>query len=312
MRVPDQRALREGVVDDAELRVSASSHVLALSRGAPSHGRASVPLVPDAGEAERRIRSGERPTTIRSMSIQDQYSALRAVAVRPPEADALRRWREYGWRAAPRSGASGRRARGVPRATGRRGRRRVRGSRAAAGDPDAIYVYDPVLMSDAGAILLRPAKEGRRGEATVAATDLEATGVRPRRAGVRRGRRPLLARPADAARGRGLPHDHGRAGRLRALLPDVRVVAFDLPHLAGPAACTHLSFLSILDEDLVVASLPHLPVRLVELLRARHRDRRGTGRGVRLDGSQRPALGPRSRSRSRAIRERAVGWRPRE
>ncbi|MBA3738872.1 MAG: arginine deiminase, partial [Actinobacteria bacterium] len=55
---------------------------------------------------------------------------------------------------------------------------------------------------------------------------------------------------------------------LRALLPDVTVVSFDLPHLAGPAACTHLlSFVSMLDVDLAVASLPHLPVRLVELFR---------------------------------------------
>jgi N-dimethylarginine dimethylaminohydrolase len=47
-------------------------------------------------------------------------------------------------------------------------------------------------------------------------------------------------------------------------------VAFDLPYLAGPSACTHLlSFLSFLDVDLAVASLPHLPVRLVELLRER-------------------------------------------
>jgi N-dimethylarginine dimethylaminohydrolase len=55
---------------------------------------------------------------------------------------------------------------------------------------------------------------------------------------------------------------------LRALMPDVTVVSFDLPHLAGPAACTHLlSFVSMLDVDLAVASLPHLPVRLVELFR---------------------------------------------
>ena len=55
---------------------------------------------------------------------------------------------------------------------------------------------------------------------------------------------------------------------LRDQLPDVNVVSFDLPYLAGPAACTHLlSFVSMLDVDLAVASLPHLPVRLVELLR---------------------------------------------
>jgi dimethylargininase len=52
------------------------------------------------------------------------------------------------------------------------------------------------------------------------------------------------------------------------MLSEVTVVSFDLPHLAGPSACTHLlSFVSMLDVDLAVASLPHLPVRLVELLR---------------------------------------------
>jgi dimethylargininase len=54
----------------------------------------------------------------------------------------------------------------------------------------------------------------------------------------------------------------------------VEVLAFDLAHLAGPGACTHLlSFLSLLDVDLAVAYVPQLPVRLVQLL---------GDRGVRL------------------------------
>ena len=32
------------------------------------------------------------------------------------------------------------------------------------GNPDAIYVYDPVLVGVDGAVLLRPGKEGRRRE----------------------------------------------------------------------------------------------------------------------------------------------------
>jgi N-dimethylarginine dimethylaminohydrolase len=51
---------------------------------------------------------------------------------------------------------------------------------------------------------------------------------------------------------------------------EVDVLAFDLPHAAGPGACTHLlSFLSPLDADLMVAFLPQLPVRLVQLLEER-------------------------------------------
>jgi N-dimethylarginine dimethylaminohydrolase len=55
---------------------------------------------------------------------------------------------------------------------------------------------------------------------------------------------------------------------LQAALPDVDVLAFDLPHLHGSEAVLHLlSLLSPLDDDLVVAYLPLLPVRLVQLLR---------------------------------------------
>ena len=254
------------------------------------------------------------------MSIQDQYSALRAVAVRPPEADA------YGVGASTDGGRL-RSARAAAEHEAFReqladaGADVFVGAAPAAGDPDAIYVYDPVLMSDAGAILLRPAKEGRRGEATVAATDLEATGVRVVAALGDAGE-PAFAEGGDLCwldrqtllAGVGYRTTTAGLDALRALLPDVRVVAFDLPHLAGPAACTHLlSFLSILDEDLVVASLPHLPVRLVELLRAR--DIAIVEVPAEEFDSMGPnvlALGPGSRSRSRAIRERAVGWRPRE
>ena len=57
---------------------------------------------------------------------------------------------------------------------------------------------------------------------------------------------------------------------LRAALPDVDVVAFDLPHLRGADVVLHLlSLLSPLDDDLVVAYQPLLPVRLVQLLRER-------------------------------------------
>jgi N-dimethylarginine dimethylaminohydrolase len=48
------------------------------------------------------------------------------------------------------------------------------------------------------------------------------------------------------------------------------VIAFDLPHLRGAGEVLHLlSLLSPLDDDLVVAYLPLLPTRLVELLHER-------------------------------------------
>ena len=225
------------------------------------------------------------------MPIHDQFSPLRAVYVRSPEPVALRRWREYGWRSAPDPARAADEHEAFRAQLVDAGAEVIVGATAAPGDPDAIYPYDPVLMTPSGAILLRPGKAGRRGEPAIAGADLETAGV------------PVvgaLGEPAFAEGGdlcwldrktllAGVGYRTTTAGvdGLRDLLPDVHVVAFDLPHLAGPAACTHLlSFVSILDEDLAVASLPHLPVRLVELLR---------DRGVRIaevPGDEFDSMGP--------------------
>jgi N-dimethylarginine dimethylaminohydrolase len=138
-------------------------------------------------------------------------------------------------------------------------------------DPDAIYTYDPAIVADAGAVLLRPGKEGRRGEPDAMAADFVEAGV------------PIAGRleaPALAEGGDivwldestllvGLGYRTNQAGvdALRELLPGVEIVAFDLPHYHGPGEVMHLmSFLSPLDVDLAVVYLPLMPVRLVELL----------------------------------------------
>jgi N-dimethylarginine dimethylaminohydrolase len=207
------------------------------------------------------------------VSIQDQWSPLRSVYVRPPEPEALTRWREFGWRSAPDPARAAAEHEAFRALLADAGAEVIVGT-AAPDDPDAIYPYDPLLMTDRGAILLRPGKAGRRGEPAVAARDLDAAGI------------PVvdaLAEPAIAEGGdlcwldrttllAGVGYRTTAAGvdGLRDLLPGIAVVAFDLPHLTGPDACTHLlSFVSILDADLVVASLRHLPVRLVELFQDR-------------------------------------------
>ncbi|MDQ3822366.1 MAG: arginine deiminase family protein, partial [Actinomycetota bacterium] len=74
--------------------------------------------------------------------------------------------------------------------------------------------------------------------------------------------------------GRGYRTNDAGVDALRAALPGVEVIAFDLPHLHGPGEVLHLmSLLSPLDVDLAVAYPPLMPVRLVELL---------AERGVRL------------------------------
>src|SRR2546425_353658 len=44
-------------------------------------------------------------------------------------------------------------------------------------DPDSIYVFDPAIVADRGAIVLRSGKEGRLVESAAIATDLERVGV---------------------------------------------------------------------------------------------------------------------------------------
>jgi dimethylargininase len=217
-------------------------------------------------------RSGRDDGYHPRMAIQDQTSFLRKVYVRAPEAEAMRRWREYGWRSPPEPARAAAEHEAFRAQLTDAGAEVVVGTVRAPDDPDAIYTYDPVLMTDAGAILLRPGKVGRRGEPAIAAADLEAAGV-PLVAALGE---PGLAEGGDMCWldrrtllvGVGYRTTTAGVDALRAMLPDATVVSFDLPHLAGPSACTHLlSFVSMLDVDLAVASLPHLPVRLVELFR---------------------------------------------
>jgi N-dimethylarginine dimethylaminohydrolase len=207
--------------------------------------------------------------------IQDQTGALRRVLVRPPRAEDLRAWREYGWRAEPDPTHIAEEHEAFREELARVGAEVVCGTTPADGNPDAMYPYDPVLMTDRGAILLRPGKEGRRGEPEVLGRDLEAAGVPI----IGRLLAPAVAEGGDMfwldattlAVGRGYRTNDGGIAALRELLgPDVQVLAFDLPHLRGAGDVLHLmSLVSPLDADLVVCYPPLMPVRLMEALAAR-------------------------------------------
>jgi N-dimethylarginine dimethylaminohydrolase len=141
-------------------------------------------------------------------------------------------------------------------------------------DPDAIYTYDPALVADAGALLLRPGKEIRRAEVEPLAEDLAHAGVPV--AGRLEG--PALADGGDFCwldeqtllAGRGYRTNGEGIEQLGRFLPEVEIVVFDLPHWHGRAEVMHLlSLLSPLAPDLVVAYPPLLPVRLAELLEER-------------------------------------------
>jgi dimethylargininase len=141
-------------------------------------------------------------------------------------------------------------------------------------DPDAIYVYDPALVTDDGAVMLRPGKEGRRGEVEVMAADFVEAGLRI--AG--RLEAPAMADGGDTLWldertllvGRGYRTNDEGIRQVAEAMPGVDVIAFDLPHLHGAGEVLHLmSLLSPLDVDLAVAYPSLMPVRLMELLAER-------------------------------------------
>jgi N-dimethylarginine dimethylaminohydrolase len=205
------------------------------------------------------------------VGIQDQVGSLRRVYVRAPRAEDLGSWRDFGWRSGPDPDRAADEHAALRAALEAAGAEVVLGTTPVEGDPDAIYVYDPVLMTDRGAVLLRPGKVGRRREPDASACDLEAAGVTI--AG--RLEEPATAEGGDMfwldettlAVGRGYRTNDDGLLALGELLPDVEVLAFDLPHVRGPGGCLHLlSLVSPLAEDLVVCYPPLMPVRLMEEL----------------------------------------------
>jgi N-dimethylarginine dimethylaminohydrolase len=204
---------------------------------------------------------------------QTMTEPLRRVLVRPPSAAACALWREYGWRAEPDAAGIVREHEAF-RALLEDAGAEVVVAEPLDDDPDAVYTYDPSMISDRGALLLRPGKEGRRREVPATEEDLVRAGV------------PVAARleaPATAEGGDSLWLDertflvgHGyrtNDAGIRALedaLPDVDVIRFDLPHWHGEGEVMHLmSFISPLDRDLAVVYAPLMPVRLAQLLAER-------------------------------------------
>ncbi len=142
---------------------------------------------------------------------------------------------------------------------------------------DAIFVFDPALITDSGAIILSMGKQQRRGEEAVMARRLEALGI------------PLLYTLHGQARAEGgdllwLDHDTLAVGQgfrtnaeglyqLREALASigVTVIPVELPYFTGPEACLHLlSLISIVDDHLAVVYPPLLSVPFWQELERRN------------------------------------------
>jgi dimethylargininase len=200
-------------------------------------------------------------------------ATLRRVLVRPPQlADAVR-WSEYGWRAAPDPAAAADEHEAFRRLLEEAGAEVVLAA-GEPGNPDAIYAYDPLLVGDDGAVLLRPGKRSRLGEPEALAADLEKVGVpvsfRIEPPGTVDGGDTLWLDRDTLLVGRGYRTNAAGVEQLAHAFPDAQVLSYDLPHWNGAGEVMHLmSLISPLADDLALVYPRLAPVRLLELLHNR-------------------------------------------
>jgi len=138
---------------------------------------------------------------------------------------------------------------------------------------DAIFPFDPVFTTDAGAVLCRMGKPLREAEVelakrTLAELDIPIAGrIEP--PGLLEGGDCLWVDERTLAIGSGYRTNDAGIEQMAALMrpQGVDVVRVGLPHWHGPAECLHLlSLISMLDEDLAVVHLPLLEVSFIQLL----------------------------------------------
>jgi dimethylargininase len=137
-------------------------------------------------------------------------------------------------------------------------------------EPDLVYTFDPLLVTDRGTIPLRPGKPNRAGEPAVLERWMSSAGIptlgRIEPSGTVEGGDTFWLRPDLFCIGRTLRTNASGAAQLADLVGgDVRM--FDVPYWKGASELIHLlSVISPVADDLAVVYLPLLPVGLWELL----------------------------------------------
>jgi N-dimethylarginine dimethylaminohydrolase len=136
--------------------------------------------------------------------------------------------------------------------------------------PDLLYTFDPLLITDRGAIPLRPGKPNRRIEPAAIEGWTLAHGIptigRIEAPGTIEAGDTFWLRPDLFVIGRTLRTNDEGARQLAALVGgDVRV--FDVPYWLGQEKLIHLmSVIHPIADDIAVVYLPLLPVGLWQLL----------------------------------------------
>lgn len=132
---------------------------------------------------------------------------------------------------------------------------------------DSIYVHDPLVISERGAILCNMGKEARASEPDAAANYLKELNV-PILGGITgrgklEGGDVLWVDERTLAIGQGFRTNAEGLNQLRDLLGDSvdEIFPVQLPYWTGPQDCLHLlSFISIVDKDLAVVYSRLMPV----------------------------------------------------
>lgn len=142
---------------------------------------------------------------------------------------------------------------------------------AETDSPDLVYQYDPLLVTDRGAVPLRSGKRNRRGEEAVVEAWLNARGVptlgRIEAPATIDGGDCFWLRPDLLCIGRSLrTNDRGAHALAEIVGGDVRI--FDVPFWRGEAELVHLlSVISPIADDLAVVFPSLMPAGLHELTR---------------------------------------------
>ena len=136
---------------------------------------------------------------------------------------------------------------------------------------DSVFTYDPSFAVPGGAVVLRPGKSLRTGEADLHATFYHDVGVpvlgRIEAPGVFEGGDCFWLDASTLAVGRGFRTNQDGIDQMASIVEPlgIDIEAYDLPYHLGPEACLHLmSVVSVLDDDLALVHTPLMPTALYQ------------------------------------------------
>lgn len=139
---------------------------------------------------------------------------------------------------------------------------------------DAIFVHDPVIVTNAGAVILRMGKPLRQGEEEAIERKLHALGIptlfKLSGHATAEGGDMLWLDEKTLAIGHGFRTNREGIEQMKKGLAEVgiTVIKVDLPYWEGAESCLHLqSLISLVDEKVALVYLPLLPVSFVQYLK---------------------------------------------